>query len=103
MDHAYAFIQEESWLMPFTGIIDPEQLALLTAILDSHCRARGIADAGARDEVAVRLVSLFGSGLQTAEELTGALLSHDRLRPNASAAEDVPPGPAMTSQCQAGQ
>jgi hypothetical protein len=90
--------------MPFTGIIDPEQLALLTKVLDSHCRAHGIADAETREQVAFRIVSLFGRGARTAEELVAALrLSDERLRANASAAKDALPAQVTTSQSPEGQ
>ena len=33
---------EEDRVVPFSGIVDPEQLALLTAAVDDYCREAGI-------------------------------------------------------------
>jgi hypothetical protein len=60
--------------MPFTGIIDPEQLAVLTKVLDDHCAERRI-DRSSPDglEVGRLILSLYGTGAQTVEELKTAL------------------------------
>jgi hypothetical protein len=60
----------------------PDQLAVLRQIFKDRCRAAGI-EAGHReyDSLALRIMSLFESGVQTAEELNAAL---DGARPHYS-------------------
>jgi hypothetical protein len=59
--------------MPFTGIADPEQLAMLRQALEEYCRARGITDQQGRDKAALLVMSIFRSGSSTLEELKAAL------------------------------
>jgi hypothetical protein len=60
--------------MPFTGIMDPEQLAVLTKVLDDHCAERGIERSSPDGLDAGHVIlSLFGNGAQTVEELKAAL------------------------------
>jgi hypothetical protein len=60
--------------MPFTGIFNPEQLAVLSKTLDDYCASCGIEQFTPEHEDAVYLVmALFQQGAQTAEELKAAL------------------------------
>ena len=59
--------------MPFTGIANPEQLAVLSRALDEYCHARGITDELGRDNAASMVMSVFSSGSSTLEELKAAL------------------------------
>jgi hypothetical protein len=61
--------------MPLTGIIvDPDQLAMLTRVLEGHCQARGINHRAERESVARYILSEFQSGAETADELMVALV-----------------------------
>jgi hypothetical protein len=60
--------------MPLTGIVDPEQLDVLSKVLNDHCATCGIEPSTPEYEDAGYLVmSLFMRGAQTAEELKAAL------------------------------
>jgi len=60
--------------MPFTGIANPEQLALLRKALDEYCQSASIDPRTPAHEDAVYLVmELFRGGVATAEELKAAL------------------------------
>lgn len=60
--------------MPFTGIAYPEQLAVLTKALDSHCTEFGIEPKSPAYFNAGRLaVILFESGVTAPEDLVAAL------------------------------
>lgn len=60
--------------MRSTDSADPTQLAVLKQIFDDHCSTAGIT-AGHPDyeALAIRIMSLFESGVQTAEGLKAAL------------------------------
>lgn len=60
--------------MPFTGIVDPGQLTILTAAVDEYCREAGVDPASAeRDEIACFVMTLFTNGATTAGELRALL------------------------------
>lgn len=60
--------------MRFTGIYKPEQLTMLSKVLDDHCLDHCIERPGPDYEDASYLVwALFRHGAQTVEELKGAL------------------------------
>lgn len=60
--------------MPFTGITYPEQLAVLTKALQSHCSEFNIEPNSPAYYDAGRLaIMLFESGIATSEELAAAL------------------------------
>ena len=60
--------------MPFSGIVEPEQLAILTALVDAYCKEQGIDPASDEGEqVALLVMTLFSVGASTAEELGVAL------------------------------
>ncbi|MDX8526619.1 hypothetical protein RFM68_19135 [Mesorhizobium sp. MSK_1335] len=60
--------------MSVQGAIDPDELAMLTGILEEHCQSRGIAaDSIDRDNLAVRLITLFASGITDIDDLKRAL------------------------------
>ncbi len=60
--------------MPFTGVIDPPQLAILTAALDDFCQRAGIKeDKFELERAGCRILSLFRQGATTAEALTAAV------------------------------
>ena len=60
--------------MPFTGIFDPEQLAVMSQVLDDYC-IRHCIEPFSPDHVdaSYLIVSLFYNGAQTVEELKVAL------------------------------
>jgi hypothetical protein len=60
--------------MPFRHITDPEELAMLTAIVDDICRDAGIEpDSPDRDEAACLVMRFYSNGYRTANELKAAL------------------------------
>jgi len=60
--------------MFFNGVVHPEQLAMMTAVLNDYCREHGIKNGSeACESTAVMIVALFRDGYQTAGELKGAL------------------------------
>jgi hypothetical protein len=61
-------------MMRFSGIADPEQLAILTTILNDICTAAGIApQSDARDDIAALLLDLYQNGHCSSEQLRAAL------------------------------
>jgi hypothetical protein len=62
--------------MPFLGIVDPDQLSIITRALDEHCQTIGIPpDSVERENLASRVLALFGQGVTTLEDLKKALAS----------------------------
>jgi hypothetical protein len=60
--------------MPFRDILEPEQLAILTAVLDDICAAAGIEPhCPERENVAGLVMHFYGRGYRTADELQAAL------------------------------
>jgi hypothetical protein len=60
--------------MPFTGLVDPEQLEVMSKVLNDHCASCGVEPSTPEYESAGYLVmSLFINGAQTVEELKAAL------------------------------
>lgn len=60
--------------MPFAGIADPEQLAVLLAALDDICLDAGIeAQSREREDTASLITHLYRNGHHTAEQLKAAL------------------------------
>ena len=56
--------------MPFTGTVEPEQLAILISVVDQHCMRVGIDQAGPERQAVAQLVMvLFRNGAATIEEL----------------------------------
>ena len=65
--------------MPFSGVVEPEQLAVLTAIVEAYCEEKGIDPASDEPEEIARLVmTMFCRGIATAEELRAVLLARSR-------------------------
>ncbi len=61
--------------MPFRSEANPEQVAMMTRVLDAHCATYGIgADSPLRESVASRILYLFGAGV-TDEKLFAALIA----------------------------
>ena len=59
--------------MPVSGIAEPEQLAVLTAVLDEICMAAGIEpDSPEREDAALLLIRLYWDGHRTAGGLMSA-------------------------------
>lgn len=50
-------------------VADSEQLSMLTKVLNDFCSANGIFEAFDRDNVAYRLMQIFGDGARTEAEL----------------------------------
>ena len=60
--------------MSFNGSTSPEQLAVLHQVFNDRCRAAGIQPGDPDHEIfALRIMSVFESGVQTADELKAAL------------------------------
>ena len=59
--------------MRFSGTFGPEQLEMMARVLDRHCSTHGIQSALEREDVARRLLSLFHSGIGSAESLLDLL------------------------------
>ena len=59
--------------MPFNGIANSAQLTILTKALNDHCLAFHISDESDRDMIARLVMSLFSSGVTSAEELKAGL------------------------------
>lgn len=60
--------------MRFNGSASPEQLAVLHQVFNDRCRAASIQPGDPDHEIlALRTMSLFESGVQTADELKAAL------------------------------
>ena len=63
--------------MPFSGIVEPEQLTILAVAVDQHCRQAGIDPASPEGQAVAQIVlTLFNGGAATIEELKAALLVH---------------------------
>ena len=60
--------------MPFRNIVDAEQLATLTRILDDYCEQAGIEGSHpARERLAIRLIALFTGGIDNPDDMKMAL------------------------------
>ncbi|WP_095087811.1 hypothetical protein [Mesorhizobium sophorae] len=60
--------------MHVNGVVEPDQLAMLTTILEEHCQSCGIpADSLDRENLAARIVTLFMSGMTGLDDLKRAL------------------------------
>lgn len=59
--------------MPFTGIANPEQLAVLRGAVDEYCGVRGIVESARREDVAAVVLALYSSGTQTSEAIMAGL------------------------------
>ena len=60
--------------MGITGITDPKQLAMLTAVLDDVCAAAGIGMHGPEREAAASLVmNFYWRGYRTIDDLKSAI------------------------------
>lgn len=57
----------------FAGVLDDEELQMLTSVLDEYCREMSINSAPDRDEAARRIVDLFSGGVVSREPLAAAL------------------------------
>lgn len=56
--------------MPFPGVVDPVELAILRQTLNEYCAENGIGpDDPERDHAALRIMALFSSGIRTGHEL----------------------------------
>jgi hypothetical protein len=65
--------------MPFTGVYNPEQVAVLSKVLNDHCTSSCIERSSPDHQDASYLIlSLFGNGAQTVEELKTALAGEGR-------------------------
>ena len=59
--------------MPFTGVVYPEQVAMLRQVLAKHCADKRITSEADNTEAAHRIVELFMSGIDSPDELAAAL------------------------------
>ena len=61
--------------MSYSGVVEPEQLAILTAIVEAYCKENGIDPTSDEPEEVARLVmKLVCHGIATAEELGTVLI-----------------------------
>ena len=66
--------------MPFRGVFDPDELAVLSQTLEEHCAENGIGpEHDDRELIALRLIGLYTSGITTVDELK-LILRKDRAR-----------------------
>ena len=56
-------------MSPFTGTANPEQLAIMTEVLDGHCLTHNVVDATDRAQIAIIVTMLFEGGATTVYEL----------------------------------
>ena len=60
--------------MHFNGIIRPDQLAMMSQVLNDHCREHGIqSGTSAAQNTASMIIALYRHGYQTADDLRDAL------------------------------
>ena len=56
--------------MPLRGIVDPDELAVLSRTLEEYCAENGIGiDHPDREDIAHRIMALFTGGAVTVDEL----------------------------------
>jgi hypothetical protein len=61
--------------MPHSGVVEPEQVAILTSLVEAYCKENGIdPTSDEREEVARLVMKLSCRGIATAEELRTVLL-----------------------------
>ena len=61
--------------MPFRDVADPEQLAMLTAVLKDICHEAGIEpDSAEWEEAAYMVMRFYWAGYRTADQLKAALV-----------------------------
>ncbi len=65
--------------MPFTGMVPPEQLKILSEVLDEYCKANSVFDEATKREAAARIMALFTNGFHTMDELRASLLASSSL------------------------
>lgn len=69
--------------MPFRSAADPEQIALISAVLDAYCEENGIATGTTeQDAIAHRILFLFGTGVTDKEQLSAMLKSSMQKSPS---------------------
>lgn len=59
--------------MPFRSVVHPEELALLTEVLNDHCARFDIPDGPERDDVATLILALFHGGKTDFDKLAEAI------------------------------
>ena len=60
--------------MHYNGIVRPDQLAMMSKVLDDHCRDHGIrSGTSAHESTASMIVALYRHGYQTADDIKDAL------------------------------
>jgi hypothetical protein len=66
--------------MVFNGIVDPDQLRVISGVFHSHCQKHGIDPASSEGEaVARQIMSLFTAGARSLLDLERALEPPSRL------------------------
>lgn len=69
----------EDRVVPLSGIVDPEELNILTLALQRYCDRLGIeAGTPAYFDAGARAISLFESGIVTANDIVEALCQSDK-------------------------
>ena len=64
--------------MPFSNVLDRQQLAMLRQVLSEFCAEEQIADQEARENIARHLVNLYQLGVRCPERLMQAMRSGAR-------------------------
>ncbi|WP_274630901.1 hypothetical protein [Arvimicrobium flavum] len=82
----------------FPNVYEPDQVKMLSTVLEEYCAARGVTTADDREDVALRLIGLFDSGATTVEVLRAGLDDADQ---SVRAAERCDQGNDRTSSIQA--
>jgi hypothetical protein len=60
--------------MPFSHILDPEQLAILTGVINDICHDAGIEpDSGEYEDAAYMVMRFYWAGYRTDDQLRAAL------------------------------
>ena len=60
-------------MAPFTGIANPEELAIMTEAFEAYCLQHSIVDKHVRTDTAQIVIFLFQGGANTVDELKVAL------------------------------
>jgi hypothetical protein len=75
--HAFALVGV--CVVPFSGIVEPEQLTILAVAVEQHCRQASIDPASPEGQAVAQVVlRLFNGGAATIDDLKAAMLVSSR-------------------------
>lgn len=63
--------------MPFRSVLNPEDIAMLTKLLDDHCSKHGIRSAEGRESVAASLLAHYQNSIVDERELRDTIERED--------------------------